>query len=85
MEAILKTDLRKVLAASTPLVVDLGCGRRKHPNALGIDKFDLPGVDIVADIQQGLSFLPDRCADYVRCRSVLEHLNDFPAVVREIT
>jgi len=84
METVVKTDLRRLLAAGSPLIVDLGCGRRKHKGAIGIDKQNLPDVDIVADIEKGLPFLPDRSMDYIYCRSILEHITDFPAVMKEI-
>ncbi len=84
MEPVIKIDLEKTLAGAGPLIVDLGCGKRKKDGALGIDKADLPGVDIVADIEQGLPFLPDHCVDYLHCRSMLEHIKDFPAAMKEI-
>jgi SAM-dependent methyltransferase len=84
METIIKSDIEKILNSDDPVVIDLGCGRRKHENAVGIDKQDLPTVDIVTDIEQGLPFLPDRCADYVYCRSLFEHTTNFLAIMAEI-
>jgi len=45
---------------------------------------DLPGVDIVADMENGLEFLPDNSVDEIHCRSVLEDINEFERLVRDI-
>lgn len=84
MEPIIKIDLQKILAGDEPLIIDLGCGRNKKAGAIGIDQADLPGVDIVADIEKGLPFLPDNCVDQLYCRSMLEHIKDFPIAMKEI-
>ena len=34
--------------------IDLGCGYRKAEGYLGIDRFHLPEVDIVADLDNGI-------------------------------
>jgi SAM-dependent methyltransferase len=84
MEPIIKIDLQKILAGDEPLIIDLGCGKNKKAGAIGIDQADLPGVDIVADIEKGLPLLPDNCVDFLYCRSMLEHVRDFPATMKEI-
>jgi predicted SAM-dependent methyltransferase len=77
MKPLVRIDLEKILQAGKPVVIDLGCGARKAAGRIGIDRVDLPTVDIVADLEQGLSFLPDRCVDELHCRSVLEHIDNF--------
>ncbi len=37
-------------------VLDIGCGRHKLPQAVGVDYFALPGVDCVADLNHRLPF-----------------------------
>jgi SAM-dependent methyltransferase len=83
VEPVIKIDLGKALAAA-PVRIDLGCGPGKKPGCIGVDRRDSPGVDIVADLEEGLPFLPDGCADSVACRSVMEHLCNFEQLVREI-
>ena len=84
MSAVLKIDIDKVLQSDEKVVIDLGCGRKRKPGRIGIDQVDLPGIDIVANIEEGLPFLPDNCVDELHCRSVLEHVNDFEGILREI-
>ena len=83
-EAAVKIDLEKVLSGDMPVILELGCGSCKQQGRIGIDKLDLPGVDIVANLEDGLPFLPDRSVDTVYCRSILEHLHNFERIVREI-
>ena len=80
----IRIDLEKRLQSRDPLVLDLGCGRKKKPGRIAIDKMDLPHVDIVANIEEGLSFLPDRCVDEIHCRSVLEHVRNFENLMGEM-
>lgn len=65
------------------IVLDLGCGRRKTPGAIGVDRFPIRGVDVVCDLNAGLPFA-DSAADEILACHVLEHLDDFPAALQEI-
>ena len=85
MEPRIRTDLDKIIKSDNPLVVELGCGQKKKPGRVTIDKIDLPHVDIVADIENGLPFLLDNSVDEIHCRSVLEHIENFENLMREIT
>jgi SAM-dependent methyltransferase len=64
--------------------VDLGCGLRPVPGALGLDRQALPGVAVVARLDA--PHLPFRDASLARvhARHVLEHLEDVPAAMAEI-
>jgi len=84
MEPSIKIDLEKRIKNEKPIVVELGCGKKKKPERITIDKVDLPNVDIVADMEDGLSFLPDNSVDEIHCRSVLEHIQNFENLIREI-
>ena len=84
MEPQIRLDLERILRSGEQTVVELGCGNKKKPGRIGVDRVDLPEVDIVADLEAGLPFLPDRCVDEIRCRSVLEHIEDFQHVFREM-
>jgi len=57
------------------LKLDLGCGDRKPPGYIGIDKKPGPGVDIVWDLERGIPF-PDNKFDVVRAWHFLEHMPD---------
>lgn len=84
MEPVVKIDLEKVIGDGKPLIIELGCGQKTKEGKITIDKLDLPNVDIVADIENGLPFLPDDSVDEIHCRSVLEHIDSFEYLMREI-
>jgi hypothetical protein len=62
------------LAAGTPLRLDLGCGQKPRTGFYGVDRADLPGVDIVADLNAPLTDLPGNCVSEVYTRHTLEHV-----------
>ena len=84
MPPILKVDLDALMKSGRPVVLELGCGPNKTPGRIGIDRIDLPGVDIVADIDQGLGFLPDGSVDAIYSESFFEHVSNLEALVREV-
>ncbi|GAB4293271.1 MAG: hypothetical protein Kow0090_07550 [Myxococcota bacterium] len=63
--------------------VDLGCGKSKLPGFIGVDRFDLPGVDVIADIESPLPF-EDSSVDLLYASHSLEHTQNFFAVFSEI-
>jgi SAM-dependent methyltransferase len=76
--------LHQKLATTQPVLIDLGCGPYKRPGSIGIDHLPLEGVDYVADIEQGLGFLPDNSVDEIYSSHLLEHINNFEALMRDI-
>lgn len=83
MERI-RVDLESALQMDKKICIELGCGSKPSHDRITIDKLDLPHVDIVADLENGLPFLPDNSIDAVYSRSVLEHVDNFPFLMREI-
>lgn len=66
------------------MVLDLGCGGRKQISwAMGIDKFPHQGVDIVADMEQGLPLADDQ-ADHIFAVHALEHVRNLVFLMNEI-
>ena len=84
MEPSVKIDLEKIISDGGPLIIELGCGQKSKQGRITVDKADLPNVDIVADMENGLPFLPDDSVDEIHCRSVLEHIQNFEDLIREI-
>ena len=84
MDALVKIDLEQVLDSGDPVLIELGCGDRKKAGRIGVDAIDLPGVDVVADLEKGLAFLPDNSVDQIHCRSLLEHIDNFENLIAEI-
>lgn len=63
-------------------VLELGCGARKrHPDAIGIDKLDYSGVDLVGDVFEVLRSVPSASIQTVHTYHFLEHVADFPALL----
>ena len=84
----IKIDLNAVLNGPNPVVVELGCGDKaksfSEDGRIGIDLVDLENVDIVANLEEGLAFLPDASVDKLYARSLLEHINNFDRLLTEV-
>ncbi|MFC4860144.1 methyltransferase domain-containing protein [Pseudomonas sp. MAHUQ-62] len=63
--------------------IDLGCGKRKQEGFIGVDRFPMPDVDVVADIDEQLPF-EDNSIDLLFSSHSLEHVRDLMATMREI-
>lgn len=66
------------------VVIDLGCGPRKKKDSLGIDHSDLPGVDFVVDLENGLPFLKDNSIDKFTTSHFLEHIANLEQMMKDI-
>ena len=64
--------------------LDLGCGRRPQPGAIGVDSVALPSVSVVARLDARRLPFRDGAAYTVYALNVLEHLTDVPAAVSEV-
>lgn len=84
MLPIIKIDLKEILKQPRPVVLELGSGEKKWPGRICIDKMEMPHVDIVADIEEGIPFFPDNSVDAVYSKSLLEHIDNFELLMREI-
>lgn len=63
--------------------IELGCGRSKTEGYIGVDRFALKGVDVVADLNEKFPFADDSVDVVWACHS-LEHLRDINFTMREI-
>ncbi|MCK9518544.1 MAG: methyltransferase domain-containing protein [Dehalococcoidia bacterium] len=68
---------------SKRVVIDLGCGARKKPGALGLDIARIPGVDVVADVMAPLPFR-DNSVDEIYASHLVEHVGDLMAFMGEV-
>jgi SAM-dependent methyltransferase len=69
--------------AGGEVAIDLGCGIRKQPGALGLDIARITGsVDLLGDVTR--TPFRDACADRVYASHIVEHLDDLPAFMAEI-
>jgi len=77
-------DLLHVEGSPAPRVLDVGCGGVKQvPEAVGVDHLALPGVDVVADLEEPLPFA-DASFDHVFAVHVLEHVRDLVGLMGEL-
>ena len=70
-------------AAKHPIRIDLGCGAAKRNSFIGVDRFALPGVDLVCDLERGIPLATDS-VDYLIASHSLEHFRDLPPAIAEI-
>ncbi len=71
---ILNPAVLEDLAAGKALRLNLGSGQRPRPGVYGVDHLPLPGVDILADLNEPLSAIPDDSVAEIWSRHTLEHV-----------
>ncbi|HKB03029.1 MAG TPA: methyltransferase domain-containing protein [Gemmataceae bacterium] len=81
---IVNPKVRDDLAAGRPIRLNLGVGQRSRPGYYGVDQIELPGVDIVADLNEPLSELPDNSVEAIYTHHTLEHVVEFLPLLKEI-
>jgi len=77
-------EFRNLVKSTEKVIIELGCGPNKKPGVIGIDQFNLPGVDYVTDLEHGLPFLESDSVDEIISRHVLEHIENFQFLMEEI-
>lgn len=66
-------------------VLNLGCGKRRIPGSIGVDRVAIEGfVDVVHDLEQVPYPFPSRSADAIHLYYVLEHLHNPLLVLEEL-
>lgn len=64
--------------------LDVGCGGQCLEDAVGIDLFDFPGVDLVHDVNTAPWPIEDSRFEFVRCQHAIEHFSSVHTVAREL-
>jgi len=62
------------MSKNTRKILDVGCGKKKYPNSLGIDSNPKSDADIVANIEKGLPSAANSF-NLVYSNHVLEHID----------
>jgi SAM-dependent methyltransferase len=66
-------------------VLDIGCGTKKYPGAVGVDISPDTDADVVRDLDDiPYSELEDSSFDQILCQDVLEHVADPLRVIEEL-
>jgi SAM-dependent methyltransferase len=65
-------------------VLDVGCGSKKYPGAVGIDLSADTAADVVHDLDRVPWPLEDSAFDQILLQDVIEHLHDLYAVFAEL-
>ena len=64
--------------------LNLGCGRNAMPGYVNLDRVDLPGVDVVHDLERlPLPFLPDTFDEIIGI-DLIEHITDALGLMGEL-
>ncbi len=78
-------DKRGILPRIQDMRLDLGCGpTKKFPDSVGIDIIDYDGVDIVGDVYEVLSRIPEKSIPTVYSSHFFEHARDIHLLLAEI-
>jgi len=65
------------------IILDIGCGKNKSEDSIGIDHIPLEGVDLIFDITKIPYPLKNDIVDMIICKNVMEHIKNFIAVMEE--
>ena len=66
-----------------PRILDVGCGRRKQPGAIGVDKVAGTDADVLCDLDRGGLPFADNSFDQVRAIHIVEHTLDLVKTIEE--
>jgi hypothetical protein len=71
----MRKSIDELLSFYEAIQLDIACGENKSPGFIGIDVRDLPGVDIVWDLEKYPYPLPDSCVNRSIASHYVEHIN----------
>ena len=65
-------------------ILDLGCGKRRQPDSIGVDVNPDSDADVIADLDRSPYPFADNSFDQIYCDGIIEHLTDVVAVMEEL-
>jgi ubiquinone/menaquinone biosynthesis C-methylase UbiE len=65
-------------------ILDIGCGTTKFQGAIGVDCIELPGVDIVANLNIFPWPFEDNSIDRIIFKHSISHFNDIVQIMEEV-
>jgi SAM-dependent methyltransferase len=81
---IVNPKVQDDLAARRPIRLNLGVGRRSRDGYYGVDWIEMPTVDVVADLNEPLTELPDNSVEAIYTHHTFEHVVNFLPLLKEI-
>jgi len=81
---IVNPKVRDDLAAGRSIRLNLGVGRRPREGYYGLDWIEMPGVDVVADLNEPFTQLPDNSVEAIYTHHTFEHVVDFLPLLKEV-
>lgn len=81
---ILNAKVSDDLQKGAKIALNLGSGGGVREGYYGVDCRSLPNVDIIANLDEPLSALPDSCVSKVYSRHTLEHIVNIIGLMEEI-
>ncbi|QNN24883.1 methyltransferase type 11 [Planctomycetales bacterium ZRK34] len=81
---IVNSNVRNKLDRGEKIQLELGAGGKARDGYVSLDLLPLEGVDIVANLNEPLTDLPDNCVASLRTRHTLEHVQEFLPLMKEI-
>lgn len=81
---ILNPAVSRALEAGEKIKLNIGGGSTKREGYFNIDIVELPEVDIVANLNEPLSLLPDNSVERVYTCHVLEHVSNLLGLMEEL-
>jgi hypothetical protein len=82
---ILNPEVTRRIERGDPLKLELGAGGAStRPGHFSIDSVLLPGVDVLADLNDPLAAFPDGSVSHVYTRHTLEHVSNLGGLLKEI-
>lgn len=79
-----ETAQRLPREAEAPRRLNVGCGHEVKEGWVNLDLAPLPGVDVVHNLDDLPLPFADESFDFVECIDILEHVREFPDVMREL-
>lgn len=71
-----KKKAKVEVAPAVSLKLDLACGKNKKEGFIGVDQFQLPGVDVIHDLKTTWPW-PDNSVEEANVSHFIEHLTNF--------
>jgi hypothetical protein len=81
---VINEELRGKISRRIPFALELGSGTSPREGYYHLDLVALPGIDIVADLNNGLDGIPDEIVSDLYSWHTLEHVTNFLHLMEEI-